>query len=121
MNFNAASKWASVRRFIEYDVHNDWSQIIGAVHYEKKTYTTGFLWWKKKHTKYVPVYENHDGFIPNKSSMMEASMGVNIRNREVKGVNHMEMSSHPDMRALFSDILNNSKQNGYEEAFDINL
>ena len=33
----------------------------------------------------------------------------------------MEMSSHPDMRALFSDILNNSKQNGYEEAFDINL
>ena len=121
MNFYAASKWASVKRFVEYDVHNDWSEIIGAVHYEKKTYTTGILWWKKKHTKYVPVYEKHDGFIPNKSSMMDASMGVNILNREVKGVNHMEMSSHPDMRALFENILNNSEENGFHEAFDMSL
>lgn len=121
MNFNAASKWASVQRFIEYDVHNDWSQIIGAVHYEKKTYTTGFLWWKKKHTKYVPVYENHDGFIPNKSSMMEASMGVNIRNREVKGVNHMEMSSHPDIKKLLREILFPSQTNNeYHANFNIN-
>lgn len=121
MNFYAASKWASVKRFVEYDVHNDWSEIIGAVHYEKKTYTTGILWWKKKHTKYVPVYEKHDGFIPNKSSMMDASMGVNILNREVKGVNHMEMSSHPDMNRLFRDILFPSSTNSeYHANFNIN-
>ena len=121
LNFTAAASWTSTRRFVEYDVHNDWSQIIGAIHYDKKTYTTGILWWKKKHTKYVPVYEKHDGFIPNTSSMMDASMGTSVRNREVKGVNHLEMSSHPDMRILLNSILNNSKQNGYEEEFNMSL
>ena len=53
--------------------------------------------------------------------MMDASMGVNILNREVKGVNHMEMSSHPDMRALFENILNNSEENGFHKAFDMSL
>ena len=121
MNFYAASKWASVKRFVEYDVHNDWSEIIGAVHYEKKTYTTGILWWKKKHTKYVPVYEKHDGFIPNKSSMMDASMGVYVKNIEVRGVNHMEMSSHPDMNRLLKGILFPSSSNSeYHANFNIN-
>ena len=52
---------------------------------------------------------------------MDASMGVNILNREVKGVNHMEMSSHSDMRILLNSILNDSEDNGYNKAFDMSL
>lgn len=55
--------------------------------------------------KYVTVYEDSDGFIPKKRSMMDESKGPNTRNYELKGVNHLEMNSHPLMRRRLIEIL----------------
>lgn len=52
------------------------------------------------------VYENSDGFIPNKSSIMDKHRGPNTINIEVKGVNHLEMNSHSKMRKALDNILN---------------
>ena len=111
--YNAATAlcWSNLARYLEYDIHNEYSEIIGAMHYETKTYTTGILWWKKKHTKTVPVYESHDGLIANKHSKMDSSNGVYVKNVELKGVNHLEMGANYKMRVLLQTIL---KSNGNE-------
>ena len=54
------------------------------------------------------VYENSDGFIPNKSSIMDEHRGPYTRNIEVKGVNHLEMNSHPKMKEKLDNILNHN-------------
>lgn len=36
--------------------------------------------------------------------------GSNVTNIEVKGVNHLEMNSHPSMRRLLQDITKNGTQ-----------
>jgi len=61
------------------------------------------------------VYENSDGFIPNKSSIMDKHRGPNTINIELKGVNHLEMNSHSKMRAKLYEILNTSI---YDRAFN---
>ena len=49
--------------------------------------------------KNVPVYDEHDGMVGNHSSQIPTYQApLLIRNIEVKGVNHMEMSGHPRMR-----------------------
>ena len=67
VNFSAAVSWTSTRRYVQYDIHNDWDSIIGATHIEKVEKWRRFLWWRWCDVKYVMVYENSDGFIPNKS------------------------------------------------------
>ena len=104
LNFSAAASWTVTRRFVQYDVHNEWDSIIGATHVDRIEKWHKFLWKKWCNVSYVTVYENSDGFIPNKSSMMT---GSNVQNIEVKGVNHLEMNSHPSMRRLLQDITNN--------------
>lgn len=73
-----------------------------------------FLWWSWCDVEYVTVYENSDGFIPNKSSKMT---GSNVTNIEVKGVNHLEMNSHPSMRERLGQILST---NAYGSDFNYN-
>ena len=103
-NAAAAVSWANTSRFLEYDVHNIYSEMIGAMHYETKTYTTGSLWWKKTYTKSVPVYETHDGLIANNHSKMDESKG-NVKNILLTGINHLEMCAHPKMRSILKSIL----------------
>ena len=76
-----------------------------------------FLWWRWCDVSYVTVYESSDGFIPNKSSIMDINKGPYTRNVEVKGVNHLEMNSHPEMRRNLNNILNKSF---YEDTFNPN-
>lgn len=104
LNFSAAASWTDTRRFIQYDVHNEWDSMIGAVHTDRIEKWHKILWVKWCDVSYVTVYENSDGFIPNNSSKMT---GSNVTNIEVKGVNHLEMNSHPSMRRLLQDITNN--------------
>ncbi len=102
LNFSAAASWTDTRRFIQYDVHNEWDSMIGAVHTDRIEKWHKILWVKWCDVSYVTVYENSDGFIPNNSSKMT---GTNVKNIEVKGVNHLEMNSHPSMRAKLKQIL----------------
>ena len=102
LNFSAAASWTDTRRFIQYDVHNEWDSMIGAVHTDRIENWHSFLWWSWCDVEYVTVYENSDGFIPNNSSKMT---GTNVKNIEIKGVNHLEMNSHPSMRANLKQIL----------------
>lgn len=104
LNFSAAASWTDTRRFIQYDAHNEWDSMIGAVHTDRIEKWHKILWVKWCDVSYVTVYENSDGFIPNNSSKMT---GSNVTNIEVKGVNHLEMNSHPSMRRLLQDITNN--------------
>lgn len=83
-------------------MHNEWDSIIGAVHTDRIENWHRFLWWTWCDVEYVTVYENSDGFIPNKSSIMT---GTNVQNVEVLGVNHLEMNSHLSMRQLLGEIL----------------
>lgn len=106
MNSTAASSWAATERYLQYDVHNDWDSIIGAVHTDSIENWHKFLWWNWCTVKTVTVYENSDGFIPNKSSIMDESKGPKTRNYELKGVNHLEMNSHSLMRRRLNEILN---------------
>ena len=115
-NATTALSWSNLARYLEYDIHNEYSEIIGAMHYETKTYTTGILWWKKKHTKTVPVYESHDGLIANKHSMMDSSGGAYVKNVEVKGVNHLEMGANATVRSLLNTILSGNN-NEYPKTF----
>ena len=46
---------------------------------------------------------------------MDEHRGPYTRNIEVKGVNHLEMNSHPDMRFKLNEILNTSI---YDKAFN---
>lgn len=110
LNFSAASSWAETRRYIQYDVHNEWDSIIGAVHTDRIENWHRFLWWTWCDVEYVTVYENSDGFIPNKSSMMT---GTNVQNVEVLGVNHLEMNSHTLMREKLREILNTRSYGSY--------
>ena len=103
LNFSAAASWTASRRFVQYDVHNEWDSIIGAVHTDRIENWHKFLWWTWCDVEYVTVYENSDGFIPNKSSIMT---GTNVQNVEVLGVNHLEMNSHTKMREQLHGILN---------------
>lgn len=105
MNLAAAVSWMDTERYIQYDVHNDWDSIIGAVHTESIEQWHRFLWRRWCTVKYVTVYEDSDGFIPKKRSMMDESKGPNTRNYELKGVNHLEMNSHPLMRRRLIEIL----------------
>lgn len=111
LNFTAAGLWTSARRFIQYDIHNEWDSIIGATHTERIEKWHKFLWKRWCNVSYVTVYENSDGFIPNKSSIMA---GENVQNIEIPGVNHLEMNSHPLMRQRLDNILNTT---GYGERF----
>ena len=115
LNFSAAVSWTSTRRYVQYDIHNDWDSIIGATHIEKVEKWRRFLWWRWCDVRYVMVYENSDGFIPNKSSKMDEHRGPYTRNIEVRGVNHLEMNSHPDMRFKLNEILNGKI---YDEVFN---
>ena len=96
VHYSAADKWTEAHRFVQYDVHNEWDRIIGATHVEKVENWHKFLWWSWCDVEYVTVSEANDGFIPNKCSIMDGS-GL-IINREIKGVNHLEMNSHKGMR-----------------------
>ena len=114
LNFSAAVSWTDTRRFIQYDVHNEWDSMIGAVHTDRIENWHNVLWWSWCDVEYVTVYENSDGFIPNNSSKMT---GSNVTNIEVSGVNHLEMNSHPSMRQLLSEILSS---NSYDPDFNYN-
>ena len=46
---------------------------------------------------------------------MDKHHGPYTKNIEVKGVNHLEMNSHPDMRFKLNEILNTSI---YDKAFN---
>ena len=104
------ASWTGSRRFVQYDVHNEWDSIIGAVHTDRIENWHKFLWWSWCDVEYVTVYENSDGFIPNRSSMLT---GSNIKNIEVRGVNHLEMNSHPSMRQQLNEILTGSQGNAF--------
>lgn len=117
LNFTAAASWTDTRRFVQYDVHNEWDKIIGATHVDRVENWRRFLWWTWCDVNYVTVYESSDGFIPNKSSIMDINKGPYTKNYEVKGVNHLEMNSHPEMRKSLDKILNKSF---YDESFNPN-
>jgi len=110
LNFTAAASWTDTRRFIQYDVHNEWDSMIGAVHTDRIEKWHKILWVKWCDVSYVTVYEDSDGFIPNNSSKMT---GSNVTNIEVKGVNHLEMNSHPSMRQRLNEILKGSRGNAF--------
>ena len=101
LNFTAAASWTDTRRFIQYDVHNKWDSMIGAVHTDRIENWHRFLLWRWCDVKYVTVYENSDGFIPNNSSIMTVE---NVTNIELTGVNHLEMNSHYKMREKLNEI-----------------
>lgn len=116
LNFTAGALWTDTTRYIQYDVHNEWDDIIGASHYETRYQYHQFLWWRWTTSYSVKIYENSDGFIPNKSSMMS---GVNVRNVEIQGVNHLEMNSHKEMRNRLNSILNSQEGvNKYGKVFN---
>ena len=115
LNFAAAASWTVTRRYIQYDIHNDWDSIIGATHIDRVENWHRFLWWKWCDVKYVTVYENSDGLVPNKSSIMDQKQGPYTRNIEVRGVNHLEMCRHPNMKLKLNEILNGKI---YDEAFN---
>lgn len=110
LNLSAAVSWSDTRRFIQYDVHNEWDSIIGATHVDRIENWHKFLWIKWCDVEYVTVYEDSDGFIPNKSSKMD---GLDVQNIEVPGVNHLEMNNNPSMRQRLSDILKGSRGNAF--------
>ena len=110
LNYSAAASWTDTRRFIQYDAHNEWDSMIGAVHTDRIENWHRILWWSWCDVEYVTVYENSDGFIPNNSSKMT---GSNVTNIEVKGVNHLEMNSHPSMRQLLSEILKGTRGDAF--------
>lgn len=109
MNGVAAVSWTGSRRFIQYDIHNEWDSIIGATHIEGVEKWHRFLFFRWSTVKYVTVYEDSDGFIPNKSSIMDEEKGPYTKNVEVKGANHLEMNSHPLMRQTLTDIYTSTK------------
>lgn len=118
LNFAAAASWTDTRRYIQYDIHNDWDSIIGATHIDRVENWHRFLWWKWCDVKYVTVYENSDGLVPNKSSIMDKNQGPYTRNIEVRGVNHLEMCRHSKMRKTLDNILNH---NSHEKKFNPNF
>jgi len=105
LNYSAGASWTCTYRIMQYDVHNDWDDIIGASHYETRYQYHQFLWWRWTTSYVVKIYENSDGFIPNNSSIMNETKGPRIRNIEIPGVNHLEMNSHVLMRQRLTDIL----------------
>ena len=117
LHSSASSSWADTKRYIQFDVHNEWDEIIGAVHTDSIENWHRFLWWTWCDVEYVTVYEDSDGFIPNKSSMMDESKGPNTKNHEIPGVNHLEMNSHSSMRDMLDDILSKGV---YGEVFSYN-
>lgn len=114
---SAKHEWESVDRYLTYDIHNSYSTLIGAFHYETRTYTTGWWIFRKTYTTTVPIYENHDGLIANKDSHIPTNKGVNVRNVIIKGVNHMEMSGHPLMRQELNRIINGLEGGNYDPVF----
>lgn len=117
---NAENEWWSIANYVAYDMHNIYSEMIGAVHYEWRSYTTGWWFWKKTHWYTVPIFEEHDGLVANKHSQMGVDQGANVLNVRILGVNHLEMSGHPLMKDILSRILNTSKSTNreYGKAFD---
>lgn len=97
MSAYATSQWNSLKRYIDYDMHNDYSDLIGAYHYVLKRETTGWWFWRRVTYTTVKVYEKHDGLVANKHSIMDTSSG-NVINIALPGVNHMEMNGHPQAR-----------------------
>ena len=118
LNYSAAASWTDTKRYIQFDIHNEWDRIIGAIHTDRKENWHKFLWWTWCDVEYVTVYENSDGFIPNNSSKMDESKGPKTKNYELKGINHLEMNSHSMMRQTLYDIL---KAGMYGDAFNYNL
>lgn len=108
-NFDAAAAWRDMNRFLEYDIHNEWDEMIGSYHYEQIETHHQFLWWHWTDVEYVKVYEDSDGFIPNKYSHIDSSMGGYVRNIKVDGVNHLEMTAHKDIFNILSGILNGTQ------------
>ncbi len=115
LHFTSAAHYSDTNRFLQYDVFNDWNDMIGAYHFETKSETTGWWFWAKTTYTTVKVYEDSDGFIPNNSSKMEESNEPYIRNIEVKGVNHLEMNRNTEMRKKLDNILNT---NDYKKEFN---
>lgn len=114
LNYTAAVSWTDTKRYLQFDIHNEWDRIIGATHTDRIENWHRFLWWTWCDVEYVTVYENSDGFIPNNSSKMDEGRGPKTNNYELKGVNHLEMNSHRLMRQTLSDILKDGK---YGDAF----
>lgn len=104
LNTSAADAWGESKRYLQYDVHNDWDGIIGATHQERVENWTKVLGIKKCTVSYVTVYEGSDAFITSRSSMIDENFGPRTRNYEIKGANHVEMNSHPAMRQILKDI-----------------
>jgi len=110
---SAKGEWEGVNRYLTYDAHNSYSELIGAVHWEER-------WYKKRRkwrSYWAPVYEDHDGLIANKHSQIPENKGVYVRNVRIPGVNHMEMSGHKLINAELKKILNADGQN-YDKAFN---
>ncbi|MCQ2140883.1 MAG: alpha/beta hydrolase [Bacteroidales bacterium] len=105
MSAYAVTQWNSLKRYIDYDMHNDYSELIGAYHYVVKEETTGWWLWRRVTYTTVKVYEGHDGLVAKKQSMMDTSSG-NVINISLPGVNHMEMNGHPLAKVAIIQSLN---------------
>ena len=115
---SAKHEWESVKRYVNHDMHNSYSQMIGAIHYDKRTYYKGWWPFRKKRTSIIPVYEGHDGLIANRDSKIPINKG-NVKNVVVKGVNHMEMSGHPAIKKELEKIIN-TRGIEYDKSFNPN-
>ncbi len=101
-------------QYLVWKIRDDWTPNLGdsaiTGQYEQVV-ETRWVW------KNVPVYDEHDGMVGNHSSQIPTYQApLLIRNIEVKGVNHMEMSGHIEMRDELYNILHFG--NGYDRVFD---
>lgn len=108
---SAKHEWLGVGRYVDHDIHNKYTELIGAVRYETRTYTTGWWLWKKTHYETVPIYGTHDGLISNFDSEMDTNEGISVHNVPLPGVNHMEMNGHKSVKDEREQILTSGKYN----------
>ena len=101
---SSKSKWEDVGTYIDYDIHNEYSEMVGAFHLETRTYTSGWWIFKKTYTETVKVYEDHDGMITEKDAKLNKT---NVKNVKVQGVNHMEMGNNYKMKEILTNALRN--------------
>lgn len=142
----ARNEWDGVHRYIETDLHNNWSSMVGANTYELRTYCTeewvndveslqsleapskkivspdqlsSGHWERRCYTSYIPIALEHDGILNSKEAFLPQNLvGTygQIWNIRVSHVNHQEMGNHIEMKKIFNDAFIN---NSYGKVFSL--
>lgn len=104
----AKSSWDQLYNYINEGMHNDLLSNMGAIEYRKTTFCTYSMnapAEKTCYTKYVPFQIENDGILSKNDVLLPATVGREMYNVRLPGVNHQEMGNQIEVRKFFDNAL----------------